>query len=192
MTGFAVVIPLGLTVFILKTLFNWMDSFLAPFLASLLGAHVPGLGIILTAALVYLVGLTTANVLGRRLLSIGEALLLKLPIVRSIYGPSKQVVATMTSPGAQVGKRVVLVEYPVRGIMSVGLVTGEVPGSDDEPSRLCVFVPTTPNPTSGMIVVLRSDQVQPVDITVEEALRLVVSGGIVAPPGLRWEDRRDG
>src|SRR3990172_10779835 len=91
-TGFALVIPLVVTFLILQTLFNWMDGILAPLLAGLLGVRIPGLGIILTFAIIYLAGLTTANVFGRRLLDIGESILFKLPLIRSIYSPTKQLV----------------------------------------------------------------------------------------------------
>ena len=115
-TGFALVIPLVVTFLILQTLFNWMDGILAPLLAGLLGVRIPGLGIILTFAIIYLAGLTTANVFGRRLLDIGESILFKLPLIRSIYSPTKQLVTTMTTPSEQGFKRVVLVEYPTQGL----------------------------------------------------------------------------
>jgi len=186
-TGFAVVIPLVITFLILRMLFNWVDGILAPLLLRILSVHIPGLGIILTFSIIYLAGLATTNVFGRRLLDLGESILFRLPIIRSIYGPTKQLVVMMTTPDGKGFKRVVLVEYPSPGFWVVGFVTGEIPVDEKAFPQWSIFLPTTPNPTSGMMVILPPHHVQLTDITVEEAIRFVVSGGIVVPPSLRLQ-----
>jgi uncharacterized membrane protein len=156
-------------------------------LVRLLGVRLPGLGIILTVSIIYLTGLTATNVFGRRFLNLGESILFRLPIIRSIYGPTKQLVVMMTTPGGKGVKRVVLVEYPTPGFWVVGFVTGEVPGDEKTLPQWSIFIPTTPNPTSGMMVILPSRHVQLTGITFEEAVSFVVSGGIVVPPSLRLQ-----
>ena len=144
----------------------------------------PGLGIVLTLVLIWLTGLLASNVLGRRLIGIGNSLLTRLPIIGSIYGPVKQFTETLVSTEKDRGfRRVVLAEYPSRGLWILGFVTGEVRFEDGKMGR-CVFVPTSPNPATGWMVICPSEKVRDTRLTVEEAMQLIVSGGLVVPPSL--------
>ncbi|MBI2369426.1 MAG: DUF502 domain-containing protein, partial [Deltaproteobacteria bacterium] len=166
------------------------DLILGAPLDALLGLHVPGLGIMATIVLVFLVGLFTTNVVGRRLLEWAERLLVRVPVVKSIYLGSKQLVEAITLPGKQTFKRVVMIEYPRRGLYAVGFITstniGEVHGGPPDGTSteyvVNVFVPATPNVTSGTLILVPKKEIIPLSLSVEDGVKLVVSGGIVSPP----------
>lgn len=182
--GLFVVIPLGITIFILKFLFNFADGILGVYLDSLFSAishreaHFPGLGMITGAVVVYLTGLVATNVLGTRLLQWGDELLRRIPLVNSIYTSSKQLM-TVFREGKGSYRRAVLVEWPRPGVRAVGFVTAEVERGGER--LLVVYVPTMPNPTSGFALFFREDEVADSGMTVEEAVKFVVSGGVVVP-----------
>jgi uncharacterized membrane protein len=131
--------------------------------------------------LLYLVGLLAANVFGREFLKGFDLLLKRMPVVRAIYVSTKQVIETLRLPGKAAFQRVVLLEYPRHGTWAVGFVTGKALRECDQAPLLHVFLPTSPNPTSGMMLILEEAQVRELDLTVEEGVRLVVSGGILSP-----------
>ncbi len=180
--GLFVVIPLGITIFILKFLFNFADGILGTYLDSLITAishretHFPGLGMLTGAAVIYLTGLLATNVLGTQFLKWGDELLSRIPLVRSIYTPSKQL-TNVFREGKTSYRRAVFVEWPRPGVRAVGFVTAEV---EREGERfVVVYVPTMPNPTSGFALFFRTDEVQDSGMSVEEAVRFVMSGGVV-------------
>ena len=181
-TGLFVVIPIGITIFILKFLFNFADGILGTYLDSLFTAvshretHFPGLGMLTGAVVIYLTGLLATNVLGTQLLKWGDELLSRIPLVRSIYTPSKQLTKVFRE-GKTSYRRAVFVEWPRPGVRAVGFVTAEV---EREGERfVVVYVPTMPNPTSGFALFFREDEVQDSGMSVEEAVRFVMSGGVV-------------
>ena len=180
--GILVVVPVAATLILLRFLFVTVDGFLAPILERTLNYRVPGLGILITLVAVYVVGALTANVLGRRALSAGERVLKRVPLVRGIYNSSKLLVQSIASSGDSQFSRVVLLEYPRRGIWTVAFVTNEEAhrSSSGEP-LLALFVPTTPNPTSGVMILAPETEVGMTDFTIEEGVKLVVSGGILSP-----------
>ncbi len=180
--GLFVVIPVGITIFILKFLFNFADGILGTYLDSLITAvshretHFPGLGMFTGAAVIYLTGLLATNVLGTQFLKWGDELLSRIPLVRSIYTPSKQL-TNVFREGKTSYRRAVFVEWPRPGVRAVGFVTAEV---EREGERfVVVYVPTMPNPTSGFALFFRTDEVQDSGMSVEEAVRFVMSGGVV-------------
>ena len=180
--GLFIVIPLGITVFILKFLFSFADGILGTYLDSLFTAitnretHFPGLGMLTGAVIIYLTGLLAANVMGTQFLEYGDQLLSRIPLVKSIYTSSKQLTKVFREGKASY-RRAVFVEWPRRGVRAIGFVTAEV---EREGAKLVVvYLPTMPNPTSGFALFFREDEVLESGMTVEEAVKFVVSGGMV-------------
>jgi uncharacterized membrane protein len=182
-TGLFVVVPVGITLFILKFLFNFADGILGSYLDSIFSAfivhreyHVPGLGMLTGAIVIYLSGLLASNVIGTRLLRWWDELLSRIPLVKSIYNSSKQLTQVFKE-GKTSYRRAVFVEWPRSGVRAVGFVTGEVERAGEK--LVVVYVPTMPNPTSGFALFFRECDVQDSGMTVEEAVKFVVSGGAV-------------
>lgn len=150
-----------------------------------LGFSIPGFGIFLSVVLLLLTGLFVSNFLGRRLLALWELILNRIPLVRSIYSAVKQVLSSVLSPGGNAFRKVLLIEYPRKGIWSIAFQTGNDIGikPQDNPSErlITAFVPTTPNPTSGFLLLVPESTVQELDISIDEALKLVISLGVVQP-----------
>ena len=186
--GMLVVVPLGATIILLKFVFITLDGFLAPLLIRFLGYTVPGLGLLVMLLGLYLLGALTANVLGRRVLGFGENLVTKVPLVRGIYSSSKLLVESLATPsGNEPFSSVVLIEYPRRGLYTLAFLTNEnVCQLQNGDHMVSVFVPTTPNPTSGFMLLLSEQDVIPSSFTVEEGVKMVVSGGIIAPDPTRF------
>jgi uncharacterized membrane protein len=190
LTGLAVMIPFGLTIYVMVYLISLMDGLLSILPTrfhpdQVLGFHIPGLGFIFTLILILAVGLTVRSILGRSLLLWGERLVYKIPLVRGIYQALKQIVHAMMSTKGESFKRVVMVEFPRKGLYTVAFVTGIATGEMQEKTDercINIFIPTTPNPTSGFYMMVPEDQVVRLDMSVEEAFKLIMSGGIVAPP----------
>jgi uncharacterized membrane protein len=182
--GLFVIIPIGITIFILKFLFNLADGLLGSYIDRLFSLathqelHLPGLGMITGAIVVYLTGLLATNVLGSRLLKYGDALLTKIPLVKSIYSSSKQLTRVFQE-GQSSYRRAVFVEWPRPGVKAIGFVTAEV--EQDGVPMVVVYLPTMPNPTSGFALYFRADEVQESGMSVEDAVKFVVSGGVVVP-----------
>ena len=181
--GLFVVIPVGITLFILKFLFNFADGILGSYLDSLYGfishreGHIPGLGMITGVVVIYLAGLLATNYLGKRLFTWGDELLSRIPLVKSIYSSSKQLTKVFRE-GRTSYRRAVFVEWPRPGVRAIGFVTAEV--ERDGQRLVVVYVPTMPNPTSGFALFFREDEVYESGMSVEEAVKFVVSGGMVA------------
>jgi len=152
---------------------------------TLLGINIPGLGIIVTLAIIFICGLITQSYIGTKLVNFGESLLDKIPVVRSIYQATKQIFENLFINNNQSFKKVVLVEFPRKGVYSLGFVTG-ITGKEFSnkigEEAIHVFIPKTPNPTAGYFIMVRDDELIELDMTVEAAFTLIISGGIVAPP----------
>lgn len=182
LAGLFVVIPVGITIFILKFLFNFADGILGSHLDYLLellihrDLHIPGLGMITGALVIYLAGLLATNVLGNQLLHSADELLSHIPLVRSIYTSSKQLMKVFRE-GKTSYRRAVFVEWPRLGVKAIGFVTAEV--VRDGVNLVVVYVPTMPNPTSGFALFFREEEVCDCGMSVEEAVKFVVSGGVV-------------
>lgn len=182
--GLLVLGPAALTVAVLVWLFRFLDGMLGPAMARLIGSQVPGLGLLATVGIVFLLGLVSRNVFGKRLVGAAESLVRRVPVARSLYHSTKEVVSRLAERPADAFKRVVLVEYPRRGVWSIGFVTGSVErlaAVGYAGDLLTVFMPSTPNPTSGFLLLVPRDEAQEVLITVEQGIRLVISGGILRP-----------
>jgi len=188
MAGLLVWVPLGVTLLIVAFLVDLMDQTLRLLPESLqpenlLGFRIPGLGAVLTAVIVFVTGMIVTNLFGMQLFNIGERLLQRIPLVRSIYASVKQVTESMFSSGKSF-RKVVLVEYPRKGMWSLAFQTGT--GAEeirDKTGRdvTNVFIPTTPNPTSGFFLMVPREEVIELDMSVDEGLKLLLSVGVVVP-----------
>lgn len=146
---------------------------------------IPGLGIMIVLVAMIIIGFLATNVFGRLVLSFSEAALSRMPVIRSVYGAVKQIVETVLHTQSQAFREVVLVEYPRRGIYAIGFITGKTGGEVQtltEDTLISVFVPTTPNPTSGFLLFFPRSELHVLQMTVEEGIKMVISGGIVTPP----------
>lgn len=189
-TGLLIWVPLVITLWVLNLIVTTMDqslSLLPEVLdpRALLGRDIPGLGVLLTVGVLLFTGLAARNIIGERMLVYWEGMLRRIPIVRSIYSSVKQVSDTILSPNGQAFRRALLVQYPREGVWTIGFLTG-LPA--DEVRRhvdvdmISVYVPTTPNPTSGFFLMMPRSETVELHMSVDEALRYVVSMGVVAPP----------
>lgn len=188
--GLLVSAPILLTAYITWLLVTWIDGYTASFLPSNLNPAtyvdfpLPGIGIVFGVVLIILIGALTTGLLGRSLIRVGESLLSRVPVIRSLYGATKQIMETVMASQSDAFREVVLIEYPRRGIWAIGFVTGATKGEVQNLSSeklINVFVPTTPNPTSGFLLFFPRQDVISLDMGVEEAVKMVVSGGIVTP-----------
>ena len=202
LTGLLVLLPLFITVWLLTVLFHLVDGTITPWVRRVLllsGVPLfgepafiqyvtPAIGLFITVLLIYAAGLLSANLIGVRLLAAFDRIMLRIPIVRAVYGGSKQLMEALSPKGKRSFTRVVLVEYPRKGVYTIGFVTRDdlpaLPALGPEPMA-AVFLPTTPNPTSGWVAVLPRGEIITLPLTVEEWVKLVVSGAIVMPE--RWE-----
>jgi uncharacterized membrane protein len=186
--GLFVLIPLVVTIEILSWLFNLLDGFLGPYIYEWLGRPMPGLGLISTLALIFLIGLVATNIIGRRLLAAVDETLQRIPLVRSIYFTTKQMSDSIFHGGQMPFQQVVLIEYPRRGLYQIGFITGmiegplqqELAGKGGE-RMVNVFIPATPNPMSGYLVILPERDIQSLGMSVQDGLKLIISGGMATP-----------
>ncbi|ADC71028.1 protein of unknown function DUF502 [Thioalkalivibrio sp. K90mix] len=187
--GLLVWLPLIVTGFIIKLLVDLLDFtilLLPPAWRpeAVLGFSIPGAGIVIAIVVVFVTGVIVANIVGRKLVSLGESIVHRIPLVSSIYGAVKKLTETVLADGGQAFRKVVLIEYPRRGLWSVGFLTGTGAGEvQDRTERdvITVFVPTTPNPTSGFVLLVPREEAIELDMTVEDGLKFVMSMGVVTP-----------
>jgi uncharacterized membrane protein len=189
-TGLLVVVPIWGTVLVLKTLFVTLDGLLGDFLAKYFPQrYVPGLGILLLVTVIFLGGLLATNIMGRRVVKMWEDFMQRVPLVRGIYTTIKAMMDVLSFQDANKGaakySRVVMIEFPRKGQYALALVTGVTPGEvqDVSPDRVInVYVPTSPNPTSGYLLFVPESELIPVSMSVDEAMKMMFSGGMYTPP----------
>ncbi len=188
--GLLTILPLSVTAYVVITFLKVMDrilNYLPPKLRpqTYIPIHFPGLGLILTLLIVLVTGILVKNYVGGKLLTWGEYFVYKTPLIRTIYASIKQLLQAIVMQDNQSFKRVVVIEYPRKGIYSMAFVTGLPSGDIQEElhreGMINVFVPTTPNPTSGFYLMVPEDESYPLNISVEDAFKLIISGGIVSP-----------
>ncbi len=196
LTGFLVTLPIALTVFIFIFLFKNLDALSPTFTRWLIllgaplpeGYRIPFLGVVMTFLIILLVGALTTNIFGNKLLHLWEQIIGKIPFVRRIYTGTKQVVKSIATADTKSFREVVLIEFPRKGVHAIGFITGETRGELKHLTsehHFNVFVPTTPNPTSGFLIFADPGEVIELDMTIEEGVKYVVSGGIVNPEQAR-------
>ena len=189
LTGIVVIGPIGLTIWLTLQIVGLIDNTVRALVPAryenLLSSGIPGLGVVISVVGLMLVGFITANFLGRTLIGYGEQLVDRMPVVRSIYGALKQIFETVLAQSSTSFREVVLVEYPRKGLWAMGFVTGETKGEVQELTEddvVNIFLPTTPNPTSGFLLFVPRRDLVSLQMTVEEGIKLVISGGLVTPP----------
>jgi uncharacterized membrane protein len=192
LSGILVIVPLIITFMVLRFLFEGVDGLLSPIIAKLIKHHIPGLGLVATIILIFIAGILTANVVGSRLFKVWEIFFVKTPLIRTIYGSSKKLVEAVTTTDKHSFKYVVLVEFPRRGIYSLGFLTNELKTKleNQEEELIVVFIPSTPTPFTGWTLLFRREEVIHLDIKVEEGIKFFVSGGIASPDMLAQKDTK--
>ena len=192
LTGFIVTLPIALTIFILNFLFKSLDS-LSPIFTNWLillgvplpeGYRIPFLGMIITFGIVFFIGALTNNIFGKKILQFWENIVERIPFVRPIYKGTKQVVASFAAIDVKAFTKVILIEFPRKGAYAIAFVTGRTQGELQRlmgQNHLKIFIPTTPNPTSGFIVFADPSEIIELNMTIEEGIKYAVSGGIVNP-----------
>ncbi len=193
LTGLLLILPVYVTFFVVKFLFGFVGGTLAPVIKKVLqfyGVALPKssldefiitfFGLILTFIALYFIGIFAANFVGKAIISYFENLLTKTPIIRIIYSSVKQIIHAVSLPGKQAFKRVVLVDFPREGTKSIGFVTSDTQYNKEQ-KYITVFIPTTPNPTTGFLIFVTEDTVTDTTLTVEEAFKTLFSGGVLTP-----------
>jgi len=190
LTGLIVILPVFVTAWVLLAIFRFWDGLAGRYLGEVLRDYhipaIPGLGVLLTLLLLLIVGMLSTNMIGRRLIAWTDRFFERVPVARTLYTSTKQMVDAVIRPDQRAFQRVVLVEYPRRGVYSIGFITGEV--SRDtigglQSDMVEVFVPSTPNPTTGWFLMVPPQDITVVDISVEDGMKLIVSAGVLGPNG---------
>ncbi len=183
-SGLLVLVPLGITVFIMNIILSTTMDFMYPVTSVLFGQlprwAILALSIFLLLSGLYLVGLLTTHVIGRKIISVSEWFVTQIPFVKSIYSSSKQVIDVFQARSATGQRQVIMVEFPSPGLRAIGFLTGTISLPD---GRLCykIFIPTTPNPTTGFMEIVDMDRAQLLDMTTDEAFKIIMSGGFLSP-----------
>ena len=177
--GILAIAPLALTIYILKLFFNILDKPTASLLKQI-GIEIPGLGILIAISLIYFLGVFVTNVLGRKLFEWGERILTAIPIVNPIYKTIKQITQAFSGNSSRNFRSVVYIQYPRKGTWTLAFVTGESINTKKQ-EFLHLFVPTTPNPTSGFFIMIPKEDTIPAEMDVESGLKAIISGGMLAP-----------
>jgi uncharacterized membrane protein len=193
LTGFIVCAPLAITAYIAWSFIGWVDSWVKPYIPyrynpdNYLPFTVPGFGLIVAIVLITLIGFLTANFIGRAILAYGEYLLSRMPFVRSIYSALKQLLETVLSDKSDMFSRVGIVEYPRKGVWSLVFIASEKETeintklNDHADPVIAVFMPCTPNPTTGFLMYVPKSEVVELDMSIEEGAKLIISAGLVVP-----------
>lgn len=190
LSGLLVWLPIWVTILVIKFIIDILNNTLLLLPKKyqpdvLLGFHFPGMGVAITLLIIFITGAVAANFFGRKLVDLWDGIIGRIPLVRSVYTSVKQVVQTIFTPGGQSFRKVLLVEYPLAGTWTIAFQTGDA-ASDIEKAlntkqMVSVYVPTTPNPTSGFLLMVARDKVVELDMSVEQALKLVISLGVMQP-----------
>ncbi|MEM7189803.1 MAG: DUF502 domain-containing protein [Pseudomonadota bacterium] len=192
LTGLIIVAPVVITIYLTWTIIEFVDARVVPLVPEVYNPRtyieydIPGFGLFIFLVFTTVVGYFTKNIFGRQLVRIAEGWVDRMPIIRSIYNALKQIVETILNQSNSSFQTACLVEYPRRDIWAIAFVStdtkGEIPGAAGEDKMVSVFLPTTPNPTSGFLLFVPERDIVPLDMTVEEAAKLVISAGLVTPP----------
>lgn len=180
-TGLLVFVPLVGTIYVLRVAFNFFDGILMPIVSAVVGQRIPGLSLLVTVAIIVLMGAITTQAAGKRVLDAFESRLLRIPIVSGIYSMVKEASNALLSDKEGRLKNVVLVEYPRKGLYSIAFTTSSTVGEIQEKTTkktINLFLPSTPNPTTGFLIMVAEDEVIPLDMTMDEAFKVILSGGL--------------
>ncbi len=190
LTGLFVLVPIAITFWVIFTVLAFVNNLILPYIRYIIPIpNIPGLGIIITLLLVFFVGLFAQNYFGKKALEIWDMLVQRIPLVRSIYYATKQTMETLFTKRQQFSKTV-LVEFPRKDVYSIGFIANEVKICEEE--YFVVYVPTAPNPTSGYTLFVKKEEVINTDLTVEEATRIILSGGLVIKKKIKFVQKDEG
>lgn len=193
LTGFIVTAPVAITIYLTWTVIRWVDSWVKPYIPArynpdnYLPFAVPGFGLIVALLVITLVGFLTANIIGRTIISYGEHLLDRMPFVRTVYKTLKNILETVLHERSDTFKKVGLIEYPRKGLWALVFIATEArgelrnPNGDEDDPTVAVFLPTTPNPTSGYLLYVPKSAIVELDMSVEDGAKLIISAGLVHP-----------
>ncbi|MBI5756519.1 MAG: DUF502 domain-containing protein [Nitrospirae bacterium] len=187
-TGLLVITPIWGTYLVLSTLLSFLEGFLGDFLKDFGRFYLPGMGIVALLILIFSVGIIATNFIGKKMMALWEGILNKVPLVRNIYSVFKHIVDTISLQGKEQFKRVVLVEFPRDGVYAIGFMTGVTRGEVQkltEEKVVNVFIPTTPNPTTGFFIFVPENKIMPLSMSVEDGLKMIISGGLYTPSYLK-------
>lgn len=193
LTGLVIVLPMFLTGYLLWATIAFVDAKVVPLIPgrynpeNVFGRNIFGLGLLVFLVFTTLVGALTKGLVGREILAFGERIVERMPVVRSVYNGLKQIAETIFTQTGTSFQQACLVEYPRKGLWAVAFVSadarGEIPVKTGDPSLVSVFLPSTPNPTTGFLLFVPREDIIPLDMSLEEAAKLIISGGLVSPPG---------
>ncbi len=183
--GIIVVVPIVISIVVLKWLIDFFDNLTSPLIQNYVHLYIPGLGIVVSIIFIYLVGLSTKNYIGRKLIQTGERLVIRIPVAKTVYFAVKQIIETITTREKRDAQSVVLIEYPRRGIYSIGLFNGTIKVTEADKTLGNVLIITSINPASGFTVLVPMDEIQFIDMPIDQAMKLIVSGGIVKPSTIK-------
>lgn len=193
--GLLLWIPIWVTLLVIKFMVDVLDGTMSLLPKAyqpdtLIGMHIPGLGVVISLLVVFFSGLIVTNFFGRWIVSLGEAILARIPLVRSIYNATKQVAETIFSSNSQSFRKVLLVQYPREGLWSIAFQTGHVGeklNSKTDKDMVAIFIPTTPNPTSGFLMMIPREDAIELEMSIDEALKMVISLGVMQPKNSETE-----
>ena len=184
--GFLAFIPLYLSYLVIRFLYVYIDQKFAALIEDIIGRRIPGLGLLLIGLLLYLLGLLASNWAGKRLLWLVEKVMEKIPLIKTVYSLGKQLGLALALPEKQVFQQVALVEQFRKGLWSIGFVTGRIKDRQTGETMVKLFIPTAPNPTTGFTVMVNETEVRLLPWTAQEAMKVIISGGIIGPEELEW------
>ena len=182
--GLLALIPIALAIFTINILYVFIDRQIMELVDAYTGFHVPGLGLLIFIAVLYCTGIIASNVVGRRLFNLLESVTARIPLIKTAYQVGKQLSGTLALPEKNIFKKAVLVDYFKPGAWVIGFVTGEIRDERTGKNLIKIFIPTVPNPTSGFLVIIEKELVQEMPWSVEEAMKMVISGGIIGPESI--------
>ena len=185
LSGILFFVPLVITIVVIKAIFTFLDNLLFPYLQPYFGYWLPGIGILIILGMILLTGMVVTNYMGRKFFQFGENMVLNIPLVKSIYSSVKQILQTFSGQDKQLSKKVVLVEYPKENVWSVGLVNGEIIHPQTRAELYSILIIAAINPASGFFIMVPKEKVIMLDISVEEAMKWIVSGGIITPDSFK-------
>ena len=188
--GLLAIIPIASSLIAIQFLYVAIDKRIMVLVARLTGIRIPGLGILLLVFALYILGLVASNVVGKEIFHFLDRISSRIPLIRTTYQVGKQLSSVLSLPEQNVFKRVVLVDYLKPGIWTVGFVTGTIQDETINQTLLKVFVPTPPNPTSGTMVLVKESETRDPGWTIDEALKTVISGGIIGPSVIKKDRGR--
>jgi uncharacterized membrane protein len=191
LSGVLITVPIIVTYVVLNFLFENVDGILSPLVERAFGYSVPGMGLVATFLIILLIGILGRNVVGSRFVTAGEAMINRMPVARTIYGAAKQLVEAVTHPDHDRFKHAVLIEYPRKGLYQIGFASGKtsLQAGATEEELVAIFIPSTPTPVTGFVVLVPRGDVIELSMSAEEAIKFLVSGGLVAPSTLTSADK---